>query len=352
MKKATNLNSNHLSLCIAMFIVVALALIFTTNSIYGQIIYSGNQDIVFDTPAIIDNTLTDKGMNGFNARVAAPTVTLSSAGPSMVYGLFEIDIEFSEPVMGFVEGDFTITNGSIEPGSLLLINALHYKILIVPQASGKITIYLPENTCESVTHIGNLESNSLTFLADYDSPRIELSSSASEPVSGVFTIDISFSEEVFGLQEYEIKVSNGFIRAGSLVNSDGINYELSIIPATSGEVIIHVPANVAQDADANGNLASEALVVNANVALNIDDQNSQNKISCYPNPNQGNFTLKISDEFLNSTLEILNSAGIKVFVSLLDESITDFDLSNYPQGAYLIRVFTDEQIYTNTFIID
>ena len=49
----------------------------------------------------------------------APTVTITPPDPATANGDFMVDIEFSEPVTGFIESDITLDNGTLMPGSLM-----------------------------------------------------------------------------------------------------------------------------------------------------------------------------------------------------------------------------------------
>jgi len=64
--------------------------------------------------------------------------------------------------------------------------------------------------------------------------------------------------------------------------------------------------------------------------------NEQLKI--YPNPNNGQFTLSLSNLTENCNVEIYNVLGEKVYTDALPQSQSNINLTGQPNGVYLIRV--------------
>ena len=98
--------------------------------------------------------------------------------------------------------------------------------------------------------------------ADAEAPAVEsIVSSAQHPTMDPFTVTITFSETVTELEQEEIDVSNG--TPSNLSGSDA-KYAVTITPDPDieGDVTVTVPANAAQDAAENGNVAaSESFAV-------------------------------------------------------------------------------------------
>ncbi len=281
--------------------------------------------------------------------VPKPTLTAEVIEP--VESAFEVAVSFNEPVTGLEEGDFLITNGTVEPGSLSTIDESHYTLIIIPAATGDVLVDLPMAVVEDSDLNGNLAAETLIVHADFDSPRTELFTEVTEPATGIFTVFIEFSEEVTGLQEYEINITNGFVSAGSLSTEDNITFILDIIPESTGNVTIQVPAGVAEDEDHFGNLASEVLVVAVLLPDNITEQNI-NEFYCYPNPTRGLFNLEISEEYLGSLVEIYNETGTLVFESILSEQKGIIDLVGAAQGLYLLKLTKNHKQITQRIIIE
>jgi len=78
--------------------------------------------------------------------------------------------------------------------------------------------------------------------------------------------------------------------------------------------------------------------------LGIDNLHSQNaNLFVYPNPSNGQFTIKSSVDSGQSSVEIYNMLGEKVFTRSINNSqdLTTFDLSNNSNGIYLYRVISE-----------
>ena len=74
--------------------------------------------------------------------------------------------------------------------------------------------------------------------------------------------------------------------------------------------------------------------------------------SIYPNPNNGIFSIYIryQDDF---TIEIYNSAGVKIFTERLDKKRVRIDLFGYPLGTYVVRTYDDNKNFdVNKIIIN
>lgn len=74
-----------------------------------------------------------------------------------------------------------------------------------------------------------------------------------------FTVEITFSEDVTGFVAGDMSVANANL--GTFTEIDARNYTLELTPFAVGTVTVSVPAGVAQDADTNGNLASNVYSV-------------------------------------------------------------------------------------------
>jgi len=62
------------------------------------------------------------------------------------------------------------------------------------------------------------------------------------------------------------------------------------------------------------------------------------EVSVYPNPNNGQFTLSLSNNTGNCNVEIYNVLGEKVYTETLPQSQSNINLTEQPNGVYLYRV--------------
>ncbi|NOQ26233.1 MAG: T9SS type A sorting domain-containing protein [Bacteroidales bacterium] len=240
------------------------------------------------------------------ADLNAPTVALTTLVTEPVGGEFDITITFSEETSGLLENEINVTNGSVKASSLVTADlGLTYTATIAPTASGDVTIALPANVAQDAAANNNEAATNLVVEADIDAPTVALTTLATEPVNGEFDITITFSEETTGLLENEINVTNGSVKASSLVTTDaGITYTATIVPTASGDVTIALPANVAQDAATNNNEAATNLVVEADL-----DAPTVALTTLATEPVNGDFDISIT---FNEVVSALNETDITV----------------------------------------
>ena len=97
---------------------------------------------------------------------------------------------------------------------------------------------------------------------DVTRPTVAITTGAAAPVTGAFTVTITFSEAVTGLEQQEITVTNGSVTG---FTGSGTSYTAEITPSEDGEVTVEVGSNAARDRAGNGNRAAEPLVIEADL---------------------------------------------------------------------------------------
>ena len=95
----------------------------------------------------------------------------------------------------------------------------------------------------------------ITVTAREQTPPTVTISGPTQPQRGAFRVRIAFSKAVTGFEQADVTVGNGFARK---FTGSGANYtaEIRITPGFSGTVTVDVAANVAVDADGDGNRAA------------------------------------------------------------------------------------------------
>ncbi len=74
-------------------------------------------------------------------------------------------------------------------------------------------------------------------------PSVTISTTATSPVTGPFTVNIVFSENVTGFTSADIVATNAAVSPVTII--DNAHYSLTIVPAGGGNIAINVPAGVA-----------------------------------------------------------------------------------------------------------
>ena len=73
--------------------------------------------------------------------------------------------------------------------------------------------------------------------------------------------------------------------------------------------------------------------------------------SLYPNPNSGLFSIKVDQEFIGSSYQILGNLGRLIDKGTIRDLSQDFDLSDKPKGVYRIQVSNEKAIKTLNVVI-
>ena len=98
--------------------------------------------------------------------------------------------------------------------------------------------------------------------ADTTSPAVAISSDASAPVTGPFSIAIAFSEPVTGFELEDLVVGNG---SASELQGNNATYTVTITPAASGTVTVDIAAGASQDSAGNPSAAADQFSIVADL---------------------------------------------------------------------------------------
>ena len=196
----------------------------------------------------------------FSLIPADPIATLSVATPQPVVEDFTLDVVFSEDVTGLEAGDFVITNGTAGTVTPASGPASVFSVTVVPTVTGDIEISLPAGAVQDLTGSTSLASNTL-FIDAVLEPTVELSTLATEPVPGAFTLDVVFNQDVSGVELADFVVTNGI--ASDVLPSTGpaSTYTVTITPTLSGDVAVSLPAAAAQNGNGLDSFASNAFSI-------------------------------------------------------------------------------------------
>ncbi|WP_182482232.1 DUF7933 domain-containing protein [Henriciella barbarensis] len=187
------------------------------------------------------------------------------------------DFQFSRisPLYAIEPSAFTLT------GTTATLSVERYSIGFYVTASGgdladlngPVTIAL---SAGSVDEFGNAltsgepsgaNENSYTLQQtppDTDGPNVSIASTSTGPVSGVFPVTFTFTEDVTGFAAEDITLGNATL--ANFEATDAKVYTADITPSGDGAVTIDVAANVAADAADNGNDAAPQFTIVADAS--------------------------------------------------------------------------------------
>ena len=186
--------------------------------------------------------------------ITAPSVAIQGT-PTTVNSTtaYNVTIQFSEDVTGFVLGDITVGNGSAS--NFVAVDGNTYTADITPSGVGNITIDVASSVAKDIASNDNTAAVQAVTIYDATAPSVVIQGVPATVSSlSAYTVTIQFSEDVTGFALGDITVGNG--SAGNFVSVDGNTYTADITPTGVGNITIDVAAAVAKDAASNDNTAA------------------------------------------------------------------------------------------------
>jgi uncharacterized repeat protein (TIGR03806 family) len=113
---------------------------------------------------MVDANAVDLIAAWINSLPTGPGVALSRTNVTpLVYGIFPVEVVFTEPVTGVLSSHFLVSNGQV---TSLSGSGGNYAVMITPQVNGPVTVQYAGNKVTGGTGEGNYPSNPLTVSSD------------------------------------------------------------------------------------------------------------------------------------------------------------------------------------------
>ena len=230
----------------------------------AEITSTSNGTVILQVPANIaedaaSNQNTASPSYTVQVDVTLPGVSLTGVPATPQNGVFNVSITFTENVTGFAASDISFT-GTATATVTLTGTGSTYTAAITPTAEGDLVIQVPANTAQDAANNGNTASPSRTVTIDLTLPGVVLIGVPATPQNGVFNVSIAFTESVTGFAASDISFT-GAATATATLTGTGSTYTAAITPTAEGDLVIQVPANIAEDAATNQNTASQVYTV-------------------------------------------------------------------------------------------
>ncbi|WP_415064362.1 Ig-like domain-containing protein [Bdellovibrio sp.] len=207
----------------------------------------------------------------------APTVSLSSSAPlNTPTSPISFTVTFSEPVSGFATTDLTVSNGTVTQFSG---GPAVYAVEVTPLLQGAVSLDVGANKAHDSAGNGNtMAAASVSRTFDSVAPSVTLSSTSPTYVTGPFTVQAVFNENITNFAASDITLINASVSAFS---GGPTHYSFTVTPQGQGQVEISIPSSVAQDGAGNDNNASSVLIrqsdsVAPSVSLSTTSSNPTN----------------------------------------------------------------------------
>ncbi|MCG8701151.1 MAG: Ig-like domain-containing protein, partial [Bacteroidales bacterium] len=222
-----------------------------------------------------------------------------------------------------------------------------YVATLSPKGSGEITVFIDQNVVSDYVTGGNgnmAMADPLKIMADVENPTVNIYY-PSNIVHDVFTATFTFSEEVTGFEESDIKVTNGEVVSGTLKTQDNIEFTASIAPEVDNSVVeIVVEEGVVNDLTGSGNLSSVFRV--RYQYSSISNLAIQNQLNVYPNPASSELNIELDDYDGHIQVEIHDLSGRVMMPNIELQNGSSLDVSDLPEGMYYLNMIINKQLVT------
>ncbi len=93
--------------------------------------------------------------------------------------------------------------------------------------------------------------------------------------------------------------------------------------------------------------AKNVPILNPDKISELED-NQKIKIVLYPNPTSGKFKISVLKDFHNGIqMEIVNLSGSIIYTQKLNSKKTEINIENQPAGIYIIKIISNNKVYTS-----
>ena len=203
--------------------------------------------------------------NRFSVDPTRPVVTITDLPTAVQTGAFEGTFGFDDAVTGFAADDITLSGTVNATVTLSETSSAVYKVTITPEedAEGDVIISVAENVAENAAGLGNTAlATAVTVPVDTLHPEVRIKNVPAMATMGGFVVTFEFTQAVSGFEASDISLSGtATATVNNFTTESNRKYTANIVPSTTGNLKISVPADRAVDAANNGNIASSTHTV-------------------------------------------------------------------------------------------
>jgi len=146
---------------------------------------------------------------------------------------------------------------------------------------------------------------------------------------------------IIPIAQSDMQVVSGSETVANILNNGFID-EIRILSNTSpswfGEVFVGVPTTLDIDN------------IETSTFLSTKEQQIQNTFSINPNPGSNKLNLKLSRLDDDTTIEVFDVLGKKVYAERLNSTSKSIDVFKWNSGVYLVRITSDNGTQTKRFV--
>jgi len=233
---------------------------------------------------VVSENNTASNQVSITVDINAPTVSITSLTGSVINQNFDITIQFSEPITGFVSTDLVLTNSTIS--NFTAVDADTYTATVNNTTTGQVTIDVPAGVAQDAVGSNNVASTQFTRTYDPDAFNVQINpTSAGSFVNAPFDFNISPNRRTTPLQLSDLMVTNG--TASNFVPRTTQSYSSTGAISTGGNNI-DTPFGIVIDENTNvyvaGNNRVEVYNTSLQVINTLGDGTAGNNNSQFNNP--------------------------------------------------------------------
>ena len=217
--------------------------------------------------------------------------------------------------------------------------------------SSATTSFLGDVNLTSNTNIsGNILANGTTISPTELSYLDNVTSNIQQQINNISGGSILNTNNIFtGINQFNNDI---------VVNSTNISpTELSYINNTTSNIQTQInTSNINIDTintTLTNNGVADLYVAKLSSITGIAELNNNAQgLHIYPNPTKNMFTLEVSTELKNASIEMYNAFGQKVYASKLVGRKQLVNCTSFASGVYEVKVFDEAGLYSNKLIIE
>ena len=253
------------------FVAAAGGMVYTfdvTSSDIARVTVDIAADVAMDADGNGNAAATQLSFTPYDDDVATITVALSLDGspPRMIRigSPVPVTATFSKAVSGFTVDDVTVANGTVS-NFVAAAGGMVYTFDVTPSDIARVTVDIAADVAMDADGNGNAAATQLSFTPyddDVATITVALSLDGSPPrmirIGSPVPVTATFSKAVSGFTVDDVTVANGTV-SNFVAAAGGMVYTFDVTPSDIARVTVDIAADVAMDADGNGNAAATQL---------------------------------------------------------------------------------------------
>jgi hypothetical protein len=312
-------------------------------------------------------TVTATATRGSDTATGTGTVTLDSTAPTVQItanpaspinaSSTTITVTFSEVVTNFIQGDITVSGGSLS-NFVANSDGKTFTATLTPTADGTVNVNVNANVATDAAGNGNTAATQLSLIFDRVAPTVTFSSSTTDPTStSPIPIRLTFSEAVADFVQGDLNITNGTVTSFNAVSSTV--YDITVTPTANGSVLVNLPANTVHDAAGNSNASTsfarsfDSTAPSANITFGATSPTNANTVQATIQWSENVTTFAVGDlSVTNGTLSNFTAVDGDTYTVVITPTADGTVTLNVTAGSVQDAAGNQNAAASNSFVSD